>query len=134
MIYNEITQWVILGDGMKIRYANKTVEQQCTSVKAANKLFGGQKILTKSLMARMNSLKAAFCLKDIILIKNFNFHALEGNLSGLFAIDVKTRKDKWRIILQPLDQDENEFVPCNIDEIANIVTIIRIEKVSAHYE
>lgn len=27
---------------MKIRYESKTVEKQCTSVKAANKLFGGR--------------------------------------------------------------------------------------------
>ena len=101
---------------MKIRYESKTVEKQCTSVKAANKLFGGQKQLTVSLMA------------------TFHFHALKGNFSGLFAIDVKSRKDKWRIILRPLDQEENEFIPCNIDEIAAYVTIIKIEKVSAHYE
>ena len=56
------------GGGMKIRYESKTVEKQCTSVKAANKLFGGQKQLTVSLMARMESLKAATNLKDIVLI------------------------------------------------------------------
>mgnify|MGYP004549095977 CR=1 FL=1 len=119
---------------MEVRYASKTVEQQCTSVKAANKLFGGKKILTEKLMSRVNALKAAPNLKDIVLMKNLRFHDLEGDLSGLFAIDVKTQKDKWRIILRPLDQDENEFNPCNIDEIAEIVKIIRIEKVSAHYE
>lgn len=53
---------------MKIRYESKTVEKQCTSVKAANKLFGGKKQLTVSLMARMESLKAATNLKDIVLI------------------------------------------------------------------
>lgn len=119
---------------MKIRYESKTVEKQCTSVKAANKLFGGQKQLTVTLMARMESLKAATNLKDIVLMPAFHFHALKGNFSGLFAIDVKSRKDKWRIILRPLDQEENEFIPCNIDEIAAYVTIIKIEKVSAHYE
>lgn len=53
---------------MKIRYESKTVEKQCTSVKAANKLLGGQKQLTVSLMARMEALKAATNLKDIVLI------------------------------------------------------------------
>lgn len=53
---------------MKIRYESKTVEKQCISVKAANKLLGGQKQLTVSLMARMESLKAATNLKAIVLI------------------------------------------------------------------
>ena len=49
---------------MKIRYESKTAEKQCTSVKSANKLFGGQKQLTVSLMERMESLKAATNLID----------------------------------------------------------------------
>ena len=51
-----------------------------------------------------------------------------------FAIDVKTKRDKWRIILQPLDEDEKEYDPLNIDEIAGIVKIVEIREVSAHYE
>ena len=68
MQYNKITHRVILWRRHEIRYESKTVEKQCTSVKAANKLFGGQKQLTVSLMARMESLKAATNLKDIVLI------------------------------------------------------------------
>ena len=41
---------------------------------------------------------------------------------------------KWRIILQPLDEEENIIDPCNIDEIAAIVKIVEIREVSAHYE
>lgn len=41
---------------------------------------------------------------------------------------------KWRIILQPLDEDEKEYDPLNIDEIAGIVKIVEIREVSAHYE
>lgn len=42
--------------------------------------------------------------------------------------------DKWRIIVQPLDDEGRTFDPCNIDEIAAIVKIIEISEVSAHYE
>lgn len=41
---------------MKLEYASDKVKLQCTSVKAANKLFGGDAILTKSLLARINVL------------------------------------------------------------------------------
>ena len=73
-------------------------------------------------------------IKDIIVMPTFRFHKLNGKMEGFFAIDVKTRRDKWRIILQPLNEEENVFDPCNIDEIAAVVKIVEIREVSAHYE
>lgn len=119
---------------MKVEYSNDNVKQQCTNVKAAAKLFGGDKKLVVSLHARINAIENAVSIKDIVLMPQFHFHKLLGNKEGLFAIDVKSRKDKWRIILCPLDENGNEFIPCNIDEIADNVKIIEIEEVSPHYE
>lgn len=98
------------------------------------KLFGGDKKMAVSLMARINAIEQAEVIKDIIIMPTFHFHNLKGNLRKYFAIDVKTRKDKWRIILQPLDENEDVFDPCNIDEIATVVKIVEIREVSAHYE
>ena len=39
---------------MKIVYADKKIEKQCTSIKEANKLFGGNKALAVSLLIRIN--------------------------------------------------------------------------------
>ena len=39
---------------MKIVYANKKTEKQCTDLKCATKLFGGNKVLAISLHARIN--------------------------------------------------------------------------------
>ena len=47
---------------------------------------------------------------------------------------IKTRADMWRVILQPLDDNEKPFDPCNIDEIASIVKVVEVREVSAHYE
>lgn len=119
---------------MDIIYANEKVKSQCTSLKAATKLFGGNKELAVSLMSRINAIEQATVIKDIILMRPFRFHGLKGNLKGFFAIDVKTVRDKWRIILEPLDKDGNVFDPCNIDEMASVVTIVKIREVSPHYE
>ena len=123
---------------MRLIYATEKLEQQCTSVKAAKKLFGGDVILTTSLLARINALKEAETIKDIVVQPAFSFHNLKNkgrrDLEGYFAIDVKSRKEPWRIILQPLDANEQPYVPCNIDEIAGIVKIIEIVEVSKHYE
>ena len=119
---------------MKILYANTKTEKQCSSLKEATKLFGGDKILARSLLARINAVEQADVIKDIIVMPSFRFHNLKGKLDGFFAIDVKSIRDKWRIILRPLDEDENVFEPCNIDELATKVRIVEIKEVSAHYE
>mgnify|MGYP003295244561 CR=1 FL=1 len=123
---------------MDLVYESEKVELQCTSVKAAKKLFGGDTALTTSLLARVNALKSAETIRDIIVQPKFCFHKLVNkkgkNLEGFFAIDVKTRKDAWRIILQPLDENREPYDPCNIDEISGIVKIVKIEEVSNHYE
>ena len=123
---------------MELEYASEKVKLQCTSVKAANKLFGGNVALTHSLLARINALERAENIKDIIVQPVFRFHGLKNkkgrNLDGYFAIDVKTIRDSWRIILQPLNENKEPYNPCNIDEISNKVKIVEIEEVSKHYE
>ena len=119
---------------MKIKFTSDKVKVQCTSLKAATRLFGGDKKLAVSLLGRINAIEKADAIKDIIAMPSFHFHNLHGKFEGFFAIDVKTRRDKWRIILQPLDEDEQAFDPCHIDEIAAIVKIVEIREVSVHYE
>lgn len=103
-------------------------------MKAATKLFGGDKNMAISLLSRINAIQDADVIKDIIATPQFHFHNLHGKMESLFAIDVKTRRDKWRIILCPLDENEERFIPCHIDEIASTVKIVEITEVSSHYE
>ena len=126
------------GSNLKIEYTSEKVEDYCTSSKSAKKLFGGDVALANSLLARINALIAAETIKDIVVMPTFHFHALKNkngkNLDGYFAIDVKSRREPWRIILQPLNDAGEPFVPCNIDEIAAHVRIVEIAEVSNHYE
>lgn len=119
---------------MEILYNNQKVQKQCTSLKEARKLFGGNGVLARSLLARVNAVKGAVNIKDIILMPSFHFHKLKGGMDGYFAIDVRSRKDPWRIILQPLNENKEPYVPCNINEIADVVYIVEIQEVSKHYE
>ena len=123
---------------MELEYSDEKVKLQCTSVKAARKLFGGDEALTVKLMSRISALTAAETIKDIISQSSFRFHSLHNKgrkkYQDLFSIDVKSPKEAWRIILRPLDQDKKPYEPCNIDEIANKVTIVEIMEVSKHYE
>lgn len=123
---------------MEVLYATDRVRGQCKDAKKAQKLFGGNSTLTRSLFARINALEQAETIKDIIALPTFHFHKLNNkngrNLEGHFAIDVKGRKEGWRLILQPLDDDEKPFTPCHIDEIAGIVKVVEICEVSDHYD
>jgi len=119
---------------MKLKYASRYIEEQCTSVKAATKLFGGNKKYVVGLFSRINALENAVNMKDIICSPQFRFHKLHGELDDYFAMDITNRRDKWRLIVCPLDESEQRFIPCNIDEIVDKVEIIEIEEVSSHYE
>jgi RNAse (barnase) inhibitor barstar len=123
---------------LRLEYKSDKVKSQCTNLKEATKLFGGDKQLSVKLLSRINALREAEVIHDIIVQSVFRFHGLKNkkgrNLDGLFAIDVKTIKEPWRIILQPLNDNKEPFVPCNIDEISGIVRVVEIREVSNHYE
>lgn len=123
---------------MKLEYSSKKIEQQCNILKEAQKLFGGNRDLALSLLARTNALRQAKTLHDIIVIRHFRFHNLKNkkgkDYSGYYAIDVKTKRYPWRIILQPLDENLNSYRSKSIDQIAKQVKIIEILEVSNHYE
>lgn len=123
---------------MELVYVSEKLKAQCKNIKEAKKLFDGDSQLAISLLSRINALEQAVTLKDIVVQPTFHFHNLKNkngrNLEGYFAIDVKSRREKWRIILQPLDETENPYIPCNIDQVAWKVKIVEISEVSKHYE
>mgnify|MGYP002598349476 FL=1 len=76
---------------VQLLYNNSKVQKQCTDLKIAKKLFGGNAALATSLFARINAMQQASVIKDIVMMPTFHFHKLSGNKDGFFAIDVKTR-------------------------------------------
>lgn len=123
---------------MEIIYHSERLEKQCTDLNKAKNVFGGHMKLAVSLIARINAIEQAETLKDIVVMPTFRFHNLKNkngrNLKGYFAIDVRTRKDPWRIILQPLDENEEPYVNIEIDKVASKIRIVEIMEVSNHYE
>lgn len=123
---------------MDIEFGSEEVEKQCTGLKAAKKLLGGDELMAQKLLARINAIRQSTNLNDIIVQHHFYFHNLENKghkrLDGYFSIAVKTKKEPWRIILRPLDENRQPYDKCNIDEISKKVTVIEIKEVSKHYE
>lgn len=130
---------VIREDIVEIVYSNARVEAVCNDIKTAQKFFGGDRSLVTSLFGRIQTLRSVPTLADIISAgNNMRFHNLHNQgarrLEGYYAIDVKTVKQPWRIIIQPLDDNKESFPECRIDTIAKCVRIIEIEEISKHYE
>jgi hypothetical protein len=123
---------------LKIVYSSEKLEKICSDPDVTKKYFGGNMELVTSLEYKIYSLKRAPNLKDVINTFSFRFHKLHNigkkRYEGFYAIDVKTRKEPWRIILQPLDDNMTPFGSHNIDAIASCVKIIEIEEISKHYE
>jgi len=67
---------------MEVIYKNEKIKLQCENEKAAKKLFGGNEALAISSLARINALKQAPSLKDIIVQKQYRFHGLKGDYKG----------------------------------------------------
>lgn len=138
--YYIITKKVIeIGGYVEILYSDAKVERICNDGRAALKFFGGDKSLVESLFARMQMLRFVPTLEDIISAGNkMRFHNLHNQgkrrFEGLYAIDVKTIKQPWRIIIQPLDDNKEPLKEHNIDVVAEFVRIIEIEEISKHYE
>ena len=123
---------------MELVYSDKKTESVCTSEKAALKLLGGNKKLVVALFSKIQSLKAAEVLRDISQMPQCHLHPLldkgRSKLKGYYALDVSGRREPWRIIFRPLDDNHEAFDSTNIDEIAGIVRVVKIEQVSKHYE
>ena len=117
---------------------NESPKKEIRDLKTAMKFLGGNTNLAISLLSRINALKSAETIKDIIVLPSFRFHNLHHkngrNLEGLFAIDVKSVREPWRLIIQPLKEDDTPYVNSRIDEISQLVKVVRIVEVSKHYE
>lgn len=124
---------------MEILYASREVKEICTEQKVTRKFFGGNLDLEKSLYARLYSLSCCDSLYDAYNKYNyFRMHKLYNvrgrDYSGCLAMDIKTRKDPWRLIFRPLDDDRQPVGTINLPPDAKYIEIIEIIEVSKHYE
>ena len=123
---------------MRIVFSSSRVEEVRTDLRKAEKHFGGDKALARSLFSRINAFRCAVTIKDIINQPSFRSHKLNRkrgkDLEGFFAIDVKTVRQQWRMLVRPLDSNLKPFDGRSIDVIAMDAKIIEVKEISKHYE
>ena len=120
---------------MEVRYKDSDLEEFCHNRKKASKKLAGY---ADDLLAKINFIEQADSFKDIMNYQPFHCHQLgkkKKDYEGLWSLDLKGRKTSWRIIVAPLDEEENILLPKDdFHSICSTIKIIRIEEVSNHYE
>ncbi len=69
---------------MELIYASDKIKIQCTSMKAASKLFGGDAVLARSLLARMNALQGRKRSKILLFSLPFIFINWRIKMEGIW--------------------------------------------------
>lgn len=66
-------------------------------------------------------------------MKRYHLHRLKGNLKKLYALDLG-RTSGYRLIIVPLDDNENEWKESDVNRIYRSTKITIVKEVSNHYE
>ena len=118
-----------------VRYKSAELDELCHNRKKAAKKLAG---FAEALLADINFIEQASSFNAIMSYPPFHCHPLghkKKDLTGFWGLDVKGRKTSWRIIVAPLDENENIITPGpDFMSVCKSITIIRIEEVSNHYE
>lgn len=112
-------------------YRNKQIQKLCTDYAGAKKELNV--IVADKLFSLINFIDSADNLNDIAVIPAYNLHPLKGKEEGKFAIDLG-RKQGFRLIIVPLDNENNRWKNTYINIIYSSTTKIIIWEVSKHYE
>lgn len=98
--------------------------KECTDIKIARRRYG-EKIGIKLLKA-INFIDASSNLKALINNRIYNFHKLSGDRKEQFAIDIGSRRDGYRLILE--FNEDDVFIK------AVEITEITVKEMGNHYE
>nr|WP_281273216.1 type II toxin-antitoxin system RelE/ParE family toxin [Companilactobacillus insicii] len=117
-----------------MKYATKKVEKMCTNLKKSRKELGAR--TAEALFGLINLLESSASLEDINALRIYKVHKLTGNRNNHYALDIDGRASSYRLIIQPIDLD-NEVVinreNLNIQLFYSSINIVRVEEVSKHY-
>lgn len=84
---------------MEIRYANKKIDAVCTDAAAAKKAYN--KNMAEQIQKRIDQIKAASSVEELIQYRIGKCHMLKGNREGQYAMHLT---EPWRLVFT-VDKD-----------------------------
>lgn len=116
---------------MNIQYKNNQIKRVCNNHNKAVKQFNVR--VADRLHEVLNFINNADSLNDVAKMPAYRLHPLFGNRAGCFAIDL-IKSTGFRLILIPLDDDDNEYSTNDINIIYHSSSTIILLEVSNHYD
>ena len=117
---------------MKLVFKSNKLEKECTDIKIAVKKYGFD--VGRKLIDLINYLEEAENLLDVSKLPQYRLHQLKGDRKYQYSIII-FKPSKYRLILYPLDEDNNIMKSMDNENLMFIKCIvIKIMEVSEHYE
>ena len=134
-IIKNITFLVIFLKGrwrtIKIEYKNKKLKKICEDFKQAKKILPLK--VAEELHSLINLFNSSETLDDINILKIYNLHSLKGKIESEYSLYLG-KTSGFRLIILPLDDNQNKWNTKDINIIYKETRIILILEVSNHYE
>lgn len=111
---------------MEIVYKNKKVEKLCKDYNYAKRMLPLKQ--AQKLYKAINFIEQASDLSAVLNFRPFNFHDLKGDRKGQYAIDIGSRRDGYRLIME-FDTDK-----VTVFSKPTSVKIVEIIEMGMHYE
>ena len=117
---------------MQVLYRNNKLKNLCEELSIAKKKLP-EKIALATIKS-INFIIAAESLNDVIQDQPFRFHDLKGKEQGIYAIDIGSKREGYRMQLIPLDEEGNEVSNNQVFGNASSIKVVKIWEVGNHYE
>lgn len=116
---------------MNIQYKDNKIRKLCNDHRVAVKQLNSR--VADRLHEVLNFINSAENLLDVAKMPAYRLHPLSGDRAGSFAIDL-IKKSGFRLILIPVDENENEYTTKDVDIIYRSSSTIILLEVSNHYD
>jgi proteic killer suppression protein len=90
--------------------------------------------VAEGLHSLINLIENADNLKDILEMKQYHMHPLQGKRGNQYALDIAGRRSGYRLIIVPLDDNGNEWKEKDINIVYKSTKVIIAWEVTNHYE
>lgn len=94
---------------MEVAYKTRKLQRVCTDAALASRKYG--KRMACLIQQRINELRAAESIEEMVQFRIGRCHALVGSMSGQYALDLV---HPFRLLFEPYDDGEQAVLICDI--------------------
>ena len=118
---------------MILIYQPKHLEKGLTDETKLTRKYGNK--IAAAIVRLIGFLEDSTCLYDVYAMPQYMMELLKGDLAGCYSLTLDKKKSKWRVILVPLDENNEPIRPSD-NEIGFLKSVkaVAIRRISEHYD